>query len=274
MYQRLLKCMATIRKITDFQPEIALVLGSGLGGYAEKMQVVSEIAYKDIEGFPVSTVEGHDGRFLFGYVADVPVVLMKGRVHYYEGYDITEVVMPIRLMGMLGAKTLILTNAAGGINIDYRPGDLMLITDHISSLMPNPLRGANIAELGVRFPDMSCVYEKNLCDIVRQSAKTSGLDLKEGVYLQTPGPSYETSTEIKMYRGWGADAVGMSTVCEAIAARHMGMNICGISCITNMAAGLLDQPLNHEEVQENANRVKTDFEQLVTEIIASVGKQN
>ena len=274
MYQRLLKCMETIRKVTDFNPEIALVLGSGLGGYAEKMQVVSEIAYKDIEGFPVSTVEGHDGRFLFGYVADVPVVLMKGRVHYYEGYDITEVVMPIRLMGMLGAKTLILTNAAGGINTDYRPGDLMLITDHISSLMPNPLRGANIAELGVRFPDMSCVYDKNLCDTARMAAKTLGLDLKEGVYLQTPGPSYETPTEIKMYRSWGADAVGMSTVCEAIAARHMGMNICGISCITNMAAGILNQPLNHEEVQKNANRVKTDFEQLVTEIIASVGKQN
>ena len=274
MYQRLLKCMETIRKVTDFKPEVALVLGSGLGGYSKKMQVVSEIAYKDIEGFPVSTVEGPDGRFLFGYVADVPVVLMKGRVHYYEGYDITEVVMPIRLMGMLGAKTLILTNAAGGINTDYRPGNLMLITDHISSLMPNPLRGANIAELGVRFPDMSCVYDRNLCDTARMAAKTLGLDLKEGIYLQTPGPSYETPTEIKMYRGWGADAVGMSTVCEAIAARHMGLNICGISCITNMAAGILNQPLNHEEVQKTADRVKTDFEQLVTEIISSVGKQN
>ena len=273
MYQRLLKCMETIRKVTDFKPEVALVLGSGLGGYAEKMQVISEIAYKDIDGFPVSTVEGHDGRFLFGYVADVPVVLMKGRVHYYEGYDIAEVVMPIRLMGMLGAKTLILTNAAGGINTDYRPGDLMLITDHISSFMPNPLRGANIAELGVRFPDMSCVYDKNLCDTARRTAKALKLDLKEGVYLQTPGPSYETPTEIKMYRGWGADAVGMSTVCEAIAARHMGMNICGISCITNMAAGILNQPLNHEEVQETANRVKSDFEQLITEIIVNVGKR-
>ena len=269
-YQKLLKCLNTIRTKTDFIPEDAVVLGSGLGGYAKKLQIVSEISYNDIEGFPVSTVQGHDGRFLFGYVADVPVVMMKGRVHYYEGYDMSDVVMPIRLMGMMGAKTLLLTNAAGGINKSFHPGDLMLITDHISSLMPNPLRGQNIDALGVRFPDMSQVYDAVLCDRVRAAAGKLNIDLKEGTYLQTPGPSYETPAEIKMYRNWGADAVGMSTVCEAIAARHMGMKICGISCITNMAAGILNQPLNHEEVQETADRVKDAFEQLVTEILCTL----
>lgn len=264
MYQRLQECVNKIREKTDFRPETAMVLGSGLGGYADQLKLETEVAYREIEGFPVSTVAGHAGKFLFGYVENTPVVMMQGRVHYYEGYSMEDVVLPIRLMGMLGAKKLLLTNAAGGINLDFHPGDLMLITDQISTFVPSPLRGANIEELGTRFPDMSQVYDPQLCDNARKAAKEVSVSLKEGVYLQAPGPNYETPAEIWMFRTLGADAVGMSTVCEAIAARHMGMRVCGISCITNMAAGILNQPLNHQEVQQTANLVKEKFEELVT----------
>lgn len=264
MYQRLMQCVETIRRKTDFRPETAIVLGSGLGGYGERVQVEAEISYHEIEGFPVSTVAGHKGRFLFGHVGNTPVVLMQGRVHYYEGYDMEEVVLPIRLMGMLGAKNILLTNAAGGIRKDFAPGDLMLITDHISSFVPSPLRGANLDDLGERFPDMSRVYDDALCGKVRKEAQKLGISMKEGVYVQASGPNYETPAEIRMFRSLGADAVGMSTVCEAIAAHHMGMKVCGISCITNMAAGILNQPLNHEEVQRVADTVKEKFESLVT----------
>ena len=267
MYQRLMRCAETIRQKTDFRPETAIVLGSGLGSYGEKVKVEAEVSYHDIAGFPISTVAGHKGRFLFGYVENIPVVLMQGRVHYYEGYDMSEVVLPIRLMGMLGAKKILLTNAAGGINLDFQPGDLMLITDHISSFVPSPLRGANLEELGTRFPDMSQVYDPILCNKIRQAAKTLNIPIREGIYLQTSGPNYETPAEIRMFRSLGADAVGMSTVCEAIAARHMGMEVCGISCITNMAAGILDQPLDHREVQQVADMVKEKFESLVTKLI-------
>lgn len=270
MYQKLFKCFDIVRKKIDFVPEIAVVLGSGLGDYAEKVEIKAQISYAEIEGFPVSTVSGHDGRFLFGYVEDVPVVMMKGRVHYYEGYDIHDVVLPIRLMGMLGAKKLILTNAAGGVNLDFKPGTLMMITDHISLAVPNPLCGANINELGVRFPDMSHVYDTGLQGVIQTAAKNLGIDLKEGIYMQCPGPSYETPAEIRMLRKLGVDAVGMSTVCEAIAARHMGLMVCGISCITNMAAGILDQPLDHEEVQKTADSVRAAFEKLVTEVIKNL----
>ena len=270
MYQRLMQCVETIRRKTDFRPETAIVLGSGLGGYGERVQVEAEISYHEIEGFPVSTVAGHKGRFLFGHVGNTSVVLMQGRVHYYEGYDMEEVVLPIRLMGMLGAKRILLTNAAGGINLNFKPGDLMLITDHISSFVPSPLRGANIDELGPRFPDMSRVYDPGLCDKVRQAARELNLSIQEGIYLQTSGPNYETPAEIRMFRSLGADAVGMSTVCEAIAARHMGMEVCGISCITNMAAGILDQPLNHQEVQQTADLVKEKFENLVTGVLTNI----
>ncbi len=264
MYQRLMKCVETIRQRTDFHPETAVVLGSGLGGYAGKVQTKAEISYREIEGFPVSTVAGHEGKFIFGYVEKTPVVLMQGRVHYYEGYDMAEVVLPIRLMGMLGAKNILLTNAAGGIRKDFAPGDLMMITDHISSFVPSPLRGANLDHLGERFPDMSRVYDDALCGKVRKEAQKLGISMKEGVYVQASGPNYETPAEIRMFRSLGADAVGMSTVCEAIAAHHMGMKVCGISCITNMAAGILNQPLNHEEVQRVADTVKEKFESLVT----------
>lgn len=271
-YRKLQKCTAAVRERTDFIPEVALILGSGLGEYARNMDVRSEIPYSEIEGFPVSTVQGHDGRYLFGYVENVPVVLMKGRVHFYEGYAMSDVVLPTRVMGMLGAKKLILTNAAGAINTSFRPGDLMMLTDHISSFIKSPLIGPNIDELGTRFPDMSYVYDLKMRDIIRQAARRTGVDLKEGVYVQCTGPNYETPTEIRMYRTLGADAAGMSTVCEAIAAHHMGMRTGAISCLTNMAAGILDRPLNHREVQETADRVKVSFEKLVTEIVRELGQ--
>lgn len=273
MYERLTKCKEYIRTKTNFVPDIALVLGSGLGNYAANMKVEAEVPYGDIEGFPVSTVEGHAGSFLFGYVGEAKVVAMKGRVHYYEGYDMSEVVMPIRLMKMLGAETLILTNAAGGINLDFEPGNLMILKDHISAFVPSPLKGANIDELGTRFPDMSKIYDRELIKMAKEAAAKHNVDIKEGVYLQFQGPNFETPSEIKMFRTLGADAVGMSTACEAIAARHMGMRICGISCISNMAAGILDQTLTHEEVQETASKVSHMFEALVSELIASIAKE-
>ena len=195
---------------------------------------------------------------------------MQGRVHYYEGYPMQDVVLPTRLMGMMGAKKLLLTNAAGGVNPSFRPGDFMLIKDHITTAVPSPLIGPNIEELGTRFPDMSEVYSKKLQDIIRKSAKDCGIPLQEGVYVQLTGPNYETPAEIRMVRSWGADAVGMSTACEAMAARHMGMEVCGISCITNMAAGVSNAKLNHAEVQETADRVAKDFEKLVTDVIAAI----
>ena len=270
MEDRLLKCKKIIREKTNFIPEIAIVLGSGLGNYAEKMEIVTEISYTEIEGFPVSTVAGHDGKFLFGYIGEKAVVMMKGRVHYYEGYEMEDVVLPIRLMQMLGAKTLILTNAAGGIDSSYVSGDLMLIEDQITSFVPSPLRGQNLESLGTRFPDMSSIYDQELKDIAKKIAHKQGLDLKQGVYLQTQGPNYESPAEIKMYAACGAHAVGMSTACEAVAAKHMGMKILGISCISNMAAGILDQPLNHLEVQETANKIQSTFEKLISGIVEAI----
>lgn len=268
--EKLQNCMRCIREKTDFQPEVALILGSGLGDYAESIDIRAEVSYQEIEGFPVSTVPGHKGRFVFGYVNQVPVVIMQGRVHYYEGYAMEDVVLPTRLMGMLGAKKLLLTNAAGGINFDFIPGDFMLITDHISSMVPSPLIGANLEELGPRFPDMSEVYSRRMGQVVRKEAKKLGIPLKEGVYIQLTGPAYETPAEIRMFRSLGADAVGMSTVCEAIAARHMGMEICGISCITNLAAGMSARELNHAEVQETADRVAKQFKELVTAVVTEI----
>lgn len=266
-YEKLQKSLASIRKVTDFKPEIGITLGSGLGGLAEKIDKVCEISYKDIEGFPVSTVSGHDGRFIFGTLSGKKVVVMSGRVHFYEGYRMEEVVTPVRIMGLLGAKTVLLTNAAGGINLDFKPGDLMMITDHISLFVQNPLLGQNADELGPRFPDMSTVYDRRLQEKIRQAAAATGFDIKEGVYVQLTGPSYETPAEIRMLRKIGADAAGMSTVVEAIAANHMGLRVAGISCITNMAAGILNQPLNHEEVKATADMVKEKFEELVMEFI-------
>ncbi len=269
-YKKLMSALDYIRQKTDFVPRVALVLGSGLGALADNIDTEVAVCYSEIPGFPVSTVQGHKGRFVFGYIKGVPVVIMQGRVHYYEGYNIGDVVMPIRLMGLLGAEILFLTNAAGGINRGFEKGVLMMIRDHISSLVPSPLIGENIDELGVRFPDMSKVYDEGLCEIIRESAKKLSVDVCEGVYIQTTGPNYETPAEIRAYEIMGADAVGMSTACEAIAARHMGMKVCGISCITNMAAGRNSAPLTHEEVKETADRVANDFTMLVSTVISKL----
>lgn len=268
-YTLLEKWVRAVREVTDFTPEIGIVLGSGLGGFARLVDRKAEVSYDSLPGFPVSTVAGHAGKLIFGYVRSVPVVVMQGRVHYYEGYSMEQVVAPIRLMGLLGAKKLLLTNAAGGVNTSFTPGDLMLITDHISAFVPSPLRGENPQELGPRFPDMSRVYDKEMGRAVLEAGEKLGESLQQGVYLQWQGPNYETPAEIRMFRTLGADAVGMSTVCEAIAARHMGLRVCAVSCITNMACGILPQPLSHEEVQQTANRVKDKFQALVLESLES-----
>ena len=270
MYNKLVKCLDSVRKKTDFKPEIALILGSGLGDFADEIQIVETIEYTEIEGFPVSTVKGHKGRFVFGYVEKTPVVIMQGRVHFYEGYPMTDVVLPTRLMGMMGAKKLLLTNAAGGCNPNFKAGDLMIITDHITTAVPSPLIGANIEELGTRFPDMSEVYSKRIQNIIEDCAKDLGIEMQKGVYVQFTGPNYETPAEIRLAQSWGADAVGMSTACEAMAARHMGIEVGGISCITNMAAGISKAALNHKEVQETADRVSMEFKALVAKVIVNI----
>lgn len=264
-YALLEKWVRAVREVTNFTPEIGIVLGSGLGDFARLVDRKAEVSYASLPGFPVSTVAGHAGKLIFGYVRSVPVVVMQGRVHYYEGYSMNEVVAPIRLMGLLGARKLLLTNAAGGVNTSFIPGDLMLITDHISAFVPSPLRGENPQELGPRFPDMSKVYDEAMGRAVLEAGEKLGQELRQGVYLQWQGPNYETPAEIRTFRTLGADAVGMSTVCEAIAARHMGLRVCAISCITNMACGILPQPLSHEEVQQTADRVKDKFQALVLE---------
>lgn len=269
-YEKLMKCFDCVQKKISFKPELALILGSGLGDYADTMEVMETLDYHDIEGFPVSTVPGHKGRFVFGYAGGVPIVAMQGRVHYYEGYKPQDVVLPIRLMKLMGAKTLFLTNAAGGINRSFNAGDFMLITDHISMAVPSPLIGENIEELGVRFPDMSEVYSRRLRKIIENAAVIAGVSLRKGVYLQTTGPQYETPSEIRAYERLGADAVGMSTAIEAIAARHAGMEICGISCISNLAAGISANPLTHAEVQETADRAAPLFRKLVTQAIKDI----
>ena len=274
MYGKLTGCLASVRKRTDFVPEAALILGSGLGDFADEINISDAIEYTDIEGFPVSTVKGHKGRFVFGYVEKTPVVIMQGRVHYYEGYDMKDVVLPTRLMGMMGAKKILLTNAAGGCNPNFKPGDLMMITDHITTAVPSPLIGPNIEELGTRFPDMSEAYSKKLRELIKQAARNTAVSIQQGVYLQTTGPNYETPAEIRMYRSFGGDAVGMSTACEAMAAQHMGLNVCGISCITNMAAGISPKPLNHGEVQETADMAADNFKKLVTELIRLIGEED
>ena len=267
IYRKLLECRDCVRERTDFVPKVAIVLGSGLGDYADGIKVECEVPYGDIKGFPVSTVPGHAGRFLFGYIDNVPVVCMKGRVHYYEGYPVNDVVLPARLMHLLGAKILFLTNAAGGINTSFHAGDLMLIRDHIAIFAPNPLIGPNIDELGTRFPDMSAVYDRALQEIIRNAARANGIFLQEGVYTQLTGPSFESPADIRALRALGTDAVGMSTVVEAIAANHAGMRVCGVSCICNLAAGMTDAPLTHEEVQEAADRAAPNFKRLVTESV-------
>jgi len=260
--------------------KVALVLGSGLGAFAEEIDNAVEIPYEDIPHFQKSTVEGHAGRLVLGEIEGISVAIQQGRFHYYEGYDISQVVFPIRVFGVLGIKNLILTNAAGSVNADFRQGSLMLIRDHINLMGVNPLRGKNDERFGVRFPDMSEVYATDFQQIAMKEAKQmarerfeSGKDeelnpfLRRGVYCGLAGPCYETPSEIHMVRILGADAVGMSTVPEAITARHLGMKILGVSCITNMAAGMTDEPINHEEVMEAGAKVADIFKELLRRII-------
>lgn len=269
--------MAKINKACEFIksklnsiPSIAVILGSGLGELTEEIENRTIIKYVDIPYFPVSTVAGHAGQFAEGSIGGRDVIMMQGRFHYYEGYDMKTVVFAVRVLKVLGIKTLIVTNAAGGVNLDFKPGDLMIIKDHINMSGANPLIGKNIDELGPRFPDMSEPYSKKLIDIAKNTAKKLNIDIKEGVYLMLTGPCYETPAEIRMVRKLGADAVGMSTVPEVITARHMEVSVLGISCITNMASGILNKPLNHKEVIETSNMVKDKFKKLISGIIADI----
>lgn len=271
VYDKLRNCYDSIKGKIPFEPKVALVLGSGLGDYAEQLEIQGTIDYHDIEGFPVSTVPGHKGRFVFARINEVPAVLMQGRVHYYEGYPMSDVVLPVRLMKLMGAEILFLTNAAGGVNYDYGAGDFMLIKDQISCFVPSPLVGPNLEELGPRFPDMSHIYDEDLRDIIRSTALELGIRIQEGVYVQLTGPAYESPHEVKMCRILGGDAVGMSTACEAVAANHMGMKICGISCISNLACGMTDVPLSHKEVQEASDKMALLFKKLVSESIRKLG---
>ncbi len=255
-------------------PKVAVVLGSGLGSFADSVSDSIKISYSELESFPVSTVSGHAGKFVFTEIYGLPVVLMQGRIHYYEGYSMNEVVRPIRLLKLLGVEKIILTNAAGGLHSDWEAGVLMMITGHISSFVPSPLVGPNIDALGVRFPDMSNIYDVDFRQIVLKSAEEENIPLKKGVYVQTSGPNYETPEEIRMYQMLGADAVGMSTACEATAAVHCGLKVCGISCITNKAAGISSTPLSHEEVKAVADRVSLDFKRLIYRILYNLREDN
>lgn len=256
-----------IRERISFTPEVGLILGSGLGILDELMEETTVISFGDIPHFPVSTVEGHAGDLIVGKINGKPVIMMKGRFHLYEGYDVQTVTLPIRVMKRLGVRTLLVTNAAGGVNTDFQPGDLMLIEDHLNFTFMNPLIGKNENELGVRFPDMSEAYSRRLRQVVLSKAEENGIPMQRGVYIGLLGPTYETPAEIRMVRILGADAVGMSTVNEVIAARHAGIDVVGISCISNMAAGILDQPLSHREVMETTERVRDKFLKLVVSII-------
>ena len=247
--------------------DIGVILGSGLGDYAEALEDAVKLPYSEIPGFPRSTVAGHAGMWCCGTLYGKCVVMMQGRFHYYEGYGMKDVTLPVRVMQKIGVKTLIVTNAAGGVNLGYHPGELMVIGDIFSMTAQNPLIGPNLDAFGPRFPDMSCAFDKELRALAHECANEQGFALREGVYAQMTGPTYETPAEIRMLRTLGADAVGMSTVPEVIVARHGGMRVLGISCITNMAAGILDQPLNHAEVTETANRVKGQFRNLLDRII-------
>lgn len=254
----------------DFKAEIGLILGSGLGVLAEKIEDPVFINYEDLDNFPVSTVEGHAGRFVIGELSGKKVIAMQGRFHYYEGYSLKEITLPIRVMKEVGIKKLILTNAAGGVNKNFSAGEFMVISDHINLLGDNPLIGENMDEYGPRFPDMTEAYDKELIKKAESSAAKNGILIRKGIYAAMTGPTYETPAEIQFLDAIGADAVGMSTVPEVITARHMDIRVLGISCITNMAAGILAQPLSHEEVVETAERVRPQFLRLMKDIVKNI----
>lgn len=270
--QQIEQAATHIREQLSVTPKVGLILGSGLGMLADEIDQPVKIKYETIPGFPVSTVEGHAGQLVTGTLMGVPVVAMQGRFHFYEGYEIDAVTFPVRVMKALGVEQLIVTNAAGGVNPNLNPGDLMLITDHINNTGQNPLTGPNETKLGVRFPDMSTAYDRKLQQLAHETAQAMDLDLKEGVYVWNTGPSYETPAEIRMLQTLGGDAVGMSTVPEVIVARHAGIDCLGVSCISNMAAGILDQPLSHEEVMETTEKVRESFLQFVKDILVRMNQ--
>lgn len=270
--EKLQKCYESFKAKIDFVPEIAIILGSGLGALADEIDVKAVLDYGEIVGFPQSTVPGHKGRFVFGYMDGVPVVIMQGRVHYYEGYSMQDVVLPTRLMKLMGAKVLFVTNASGGVNPSFSAGDFMLITDQIANFVPSPLIGSNFEELGTRFPDMSEIYDKDLREIVINTAKELDIKLQQGIYIQLTGPNFESPAEVRMCRTLGADAVGMSTACETIAANHAGMKICGISCVANLGCGLTENPLTHKEVMEAADKAAPLFKKLIRASVVNIHK--
>ncbi|OLE54129.1 MAG: purine-nucleoside phosphorylase [Acidobacteria bacterium 13_1_20CM_3_53_8] len=267
LYERVEHAARTVRARRDEDISVALVLGSGLGAFADDLEDALAVPYSEIPGFARPTVEGHAGRLVIGRVDGLTLAVMQGRFHYYEGYSFDEVTFPVRMLGLLGIQSLILTNAAGGINIEFDQGALMVISDHLNLMGINPLRGAHDERFGARFPDMTEVYDREFQEIAIEEANQMDVAIRRGIYAALTGPSYETPAEIRMLRTLGADAVGMSTVPEAIVARQMGMKILGISCITNLAAGLVDHPINHEEVMEAGARVRDTFKQLLRRII-------
>lgn len=283
-YESAAKAAAFIRTKTELEPRTALVLGSGLGAFADSVAEAVRIPYEEIPGFARSTVEGHAGRLVIGKVDGVPVIIQQGRFHFYEGYDMEQVMMPVRTFGLIGVERVILTNAAGSVNSDMRPGSLMIISDHLNCMGMNPLRGPNDERFGPRFPDMTNVYDDEMQEAALAAANAiaderaaDGADTERydlvhrGIYCALSGPTYETPAEVRMYRQLGADAVGMSTVPEAIAARHMGLKVLGISCITNLAAGMSGEAIDHEEVMETGARVADVFGELLRRVISKYG---
>jgi len=273
LYERAEHAARVIRSRTTETPRVAIVLGSGLGGFADDFEDAVRIPYEDIPGFAQSTAQGHAGQLVVGKVDHVPLLAMQGRVHYYEGYSLEQVTFPIRTFKFLGIKTLILTNASGGVNVQLTQGALMVLSDHLNLMGDNPLRGPNDPRFGPRFPDMTAVYSPELQEIVIEEARELGIEIRRGIYAALSGPSYETPAEIHLMRNLGADAVGMSTVPEAIVARQMDIEVLGISCITNMAAGISDEPINHEEVMATGDRVRTTFTQLLRGVVGRVSSR-
>lgn len=270
LYERAEHAARIIRSRTTETPRIAIILGSGLGAFADDFENAVSIPYEDITGFPRSTAEGHAGRLVVGKIDQVPLMAMQGRVHFYEGYSLEQVTFPIRVFKLLGIKTLILTNASGGVNVQFSQGALMIISDHLNLMGDNPLRGPNDTRFGPRFPDMTAVYSPELQEIVIEEAKALNVEVRRGIYAALAGPSYETPAEIHLMRTLGADAVGMSTVPEAIVARHMDLEVLGISCITNMAAGISDEPINHDDVMATGDRVRETFTQLLRKVVGRI----
>jgi len=267
LYERAEKAARLIRARTDANVSVAIVLGSGLGAFADELTDSTSIRYDEIPSFARATVEGHAGRLVIGKTNNVTVAAMQGRFHFYEGYSLEEVTFPIRVLKLLGVRTIILTNAAGSLNTEFTPGSLMVITDHINLLGVNPLVGPNDVRFGPRFPDLTSVYARRLQDLVISEANAIGLDMRRGIYAALSGPSYETPAEIHMVRTLGADAVGMSTVPEAIVARHMNLEVIGISCITNLAAGVSNRPVDHSQVIATGERVRAEFTELLRRVV-------